>query len=74
MPISSKAFNASDSFSNPQILDFFMKNKNEAYSLTELRKQFGINVLHELLILVIQDHLEMKYLRNDYYYQLKSKK
>jgi len=73
MPISREQFNISDSFSNPKVLSFFMENKDKAYSLTELAKKFGVNVRHELLILLIQDHLEMKYLRDDYYYQLKSK-
>jgi len=74
MPISSKTFNASNSFSNPQVLDFFMENKDKAYSLTELKKQFGANVGSELLILAIQGHLHVKYIQNDYYYQLKVKK
>ena len=74
MPISSKAFNASRSFGNPKILDFFMQNQDKAYSLTELKKQFGTNVGTDLMILTIQGHLHVKYIQNDSYYQLKEKK
>jgi hypothetical protein len=71
MPISKETFASSDAFSNSTLLDFFVKNKDRAYSLTELRQRFGTDITLDLAMLVVSGRLEMKYLQNDHYYHLK---
>jgi hypothetical protein len=51
MPISGETFETSNAFANPKLLDFFVKNNDNAYALKELQEQFGRNVSWELLSL-----------------------
>jgi hypothetical protein len=74
MPISSETFDESNAFSNPKLVEFLMKNKANAYSLTELQQQFGQNVNWELFPLVSRDQVDQKYIKNDFYYRWKGKK
>jgi len=73
MPISGKAFEQGNISHNPEFLDFFVKNKDNAYSLTELKQKFGDDIRLELFLLVLHGQVEQKYLRNDYFYRLKIK-
>ncbi len=73
MPISKETFDSSKSFTNPKLLDFFIKNKNNAYSVAELKQKFG-DVSFDLMMLSLSGNLEAKHLQDDYYYQLKPKK
>jgi hypothetical protein len=52
MPISSNRFNKSNGIANPKLLEFFVKNRSNAYALKELQQQFGANVSLELFALV----------------------
>jgi hypothetical protein len=74
MPISSNIFNKSNGIANPKLLDFFLKNKGNAYALKELQQQFGANVSLELFALVATGHLEQKFIRDEYYYHFNPKK
>jgi hypothetical protein len=74
MPVSSNIFNKSNTSTNPKLLDFFVKNKSNAYALKELQQQFGANVSWELFALVVGGQLEQKFIQDEYYYHLKPKK
>ena len=74
MPISSNRFNKSKGIANPKLLEFFVKNRSNAYALKELQQQFGPNVSLELFALVAVGQLEQKFIEDEYYYHLKPTK
>jgi hypothetical protein len=74
MPVSNKTFNESNSASNPEILEYFVKSEDKAYSLTELKNKFGTLADLDLLILIVNDNIESKFILGEYYYRLKLKK
>jgi hypothetical protein len=74
MPISGKTFDDANSYSNPKVLDLFIKNPTNAYSYEELLKKFGTSVLFDLAVLSNQKKLDVKQFRAQVYYRLKQKK
>ena len=62
MPISNDDFNKG--IENTPLLDFFRQNPDKAYSLTELREQFGKDVWYELQMLVLKKTIDDKIIVN----------
>jgi hypothetical protein len=74
MPISNKTFDEYSSAGNPEILEYFVKSKDKAYSFTELKNKFGTLIDLDLLILIVNGKIESKFIHGEYYFRLKLKK
>lgn len=74
--ISRKTFEETPQYVRPQVLDQFVKNPNEAFSLKFLKNKFGDNVILELFILLYKQQIEVRFnsADDDYWYILKRKK
>jgi hypothetical protein len=69
LPISNTDFNRG--VLNSPILDFLKSNPNEAYSLAELKKEFGEHLLAEIEMLTISQYIDIKRIKSVYYLRLK---
>jgi hypothetical protein len=71
MPVSNKAFDETPSDVNPKILELFIKHPNSTYSLTELSKKFGNNVIVELIVLFMNKKITPLFKDGNSYYRLR---
>jgi hypothetical protein len=71
MPVSNKSFDETPSSGNPKILELFMKHPNSTYSLSELTKKFGDNVIVDLITLVINHKIWILFKNDDSHYRLR---
>ena len=60
MAISSKTFDSMSDNENIELLDFFIKNKDQAFSLPILKEQFGDAIIYDLLTLAMNNKITTK--------------
>ena len=76
MPITSKVFDSSPDFVNPELLDLFKKNPSKAYSYNELSKKFSNQesvLIFDIVSLTLQSKIECRSINGEAYYRLKKK-